>query len=253
MHTISKRTAKTGNVGDELMSSLPTTCPQVKLPKNSDHPMVVFGGGASLASAMEGFKSLRTKLMMAQTGRDIRSVAITSAAVADGKTMTSFNLACFCAQLEDTPVLLIDGDLRTRGLTKMIGSLPAAGLSNVLAGTASCEDVLVRTDVPNLYVIGAGLASIPATELFSSDRWPEVMNWASSVFKLVVVDALPSAPLADFELIAAACDSTLLVVRARSTPRASLEMALEQIDPKKMLGVVWNGASQHGAYYTAYL
>jgi tyrosine-protein kinase Etk/Wzc len=227
-------------------------CPPVELPKHSDNPMVLMGGGATLAPAIEAFKSLRTRLVGVQASRGIRSVAVTSAVQSDGKTLTSFNLACCCAQLEDTPVLLVDGDLRTRGLTELIGMLPQSGLADVLSGSVTYDHAVARTDLPNLCVMGAGSSEIGSAELLSSDRWKRFMEWSSSCFKLVLVDSLPMGSVADCDLIAAGCDSILVVVRAQSTPRGALEKALEQIDPSKLIGVVWNGATMNNSSQKVY-
>jgi hypothetical protein len=61
--------------------------------------------------------------------------------------------------------------------------------------------------------------------------------------------------LADFELISAACESAMLVARARKTDRHALTRVLAQVDPKKLAGVVFNAAEDElskGYYkYTA--
>jgi Mrp family chromosome partitioning ATPase len=50
--------------------------------------------------------------------------------------------------------------------------------------------------------------------------------------------------LADFELIAAQAESVMIVVRARKTARESLTKVLSQIDPRKLVGVVFNAAEE---------
>lgn len=247
-------TAMSGNTMDAGRKRAEThfSAYEVELPKNCINPMVLLGGGASVAPAMEAYKSLRTRLVGVQAIRGISSVAFTSAAQADGKTLTSLNLACCCARLEDMPVLLIDADLRTRGLTQLIGRLPQPGLADVLSGAASYEDAVTRTDVPNLCVMGAGSADIDPVELFSGDQWLRLIEWAGNSFKLVLVDSLPVGSLADYDLIAAGCDAILIVVRAQSTPRDALEKALAQTEPSKLIGVVWNGTKMDQNAYTAH-
>jgi capsular exopolysaccharide synthesis family protein len=224
--------------------------PKITLPKDASLPLVTNDGNA-VSPAVEAFKSLRTQLMKLRTNRGVRSVAIASPAMSDGKTLTTFNLACTCAQLEETPVLLIDSDLRTRGLTNLIGKMPAVGLADVLAGTASYEDAIVRTDIPNLYIMGAGtVGDVPAAELFSTDRWQQLVNWASDLFKMVLVDSLPVGGVTDVDLIAEGCDGILVVVRALKTSQRALTEAFGHLDSKKVLGVVWNSARRSvNAYY----
>jgi capsular exopolysaccharide synthesis family protein len=215
--------------------------PQVSVPRDTNKPFVTVNERYAKA-ALESYKSLRTRLLRSQTSQGFRSVAVTSVGRSEGKTLTAFNLACCCAQIANFSVLLIDGDLRNRSLTKLIGRLPSVGLADVMSGTASCEEAVVRTDMTNMYVMGAGKSDVPPTELFSTEMWGEVIRWGAQHFKLVLVDALSMGEFADFELIAPECEGVLMVVRARSTNREDLKMALEQLDATKLLGIVWNGS-----------
>jgi len=215
--------------------------PQISLPRDNDQPLVT-AEGRYAKDAIEAYNGLRTRLLRSQATQGFRSIAITSVGKSDGKTLTSFNLACCCAQVENFSVLLIDADLRGQSLTKLIGRLPVAGLSDVMSGSALCEDAIVRTDVGNLYVMGAGSKDVDPSGLFMTNKWSEVIRWGTSHFKMVLVDGLPTGVFADFELIAPECDGILLVVRARSTARESLKTAIEQLDPRKLVGIVWNGS-----------
>jgi capsular exopolysaccharide synthesis family protein len=227
-------------------------CPKIELPKEADGPLVT-GQGSFMVPVLEAYKSLRTRLISAHKGRGVRSVAVTSAALGDGKTLTTFNLACCCARMENMSVLLVDADLRVRGLTKLIGSLPPVGLADLLAGVALPESVLVQTDLPNLAVLGAGQDDISGTELFSSAHWRQFMDWATEAFELVLVDSPPVGVVADSELIAAECNGVLLVVRALRTRREAVKGALDLLGPEKVIGVVWNGAenSNKSYYYSS--
>lgn len=233
----------------ELTELLLGSCPRVALSKNNALTIL---RGSSTASAMEAYKSLRARLMSVQTSRGFRSVAITSAAQSDGKTLTALNLAGTCAQLENTSVLLIDADLRKRGLTRLIGQVRVPGLTDALNATVSYKDAVARTDVGNLYVMGAGTSDSNPAELFSGDGWKRLINWASNTFKLVLVDSLPMGSVADSDLIAAKCDGVLFIVRAKSTPRETLVSALELIEPGKLIGVVWNGMDPNNSSRKAY-
>jgi protein-tyrosine kinase len=217
-----------------------TSVPQVSLPRDSRKPLVT-SSDRHAKPALEAYRSLRTRLLKSQTAQGFRSIVITSAGKSEGKTTTAFNLACSCAHVEGLSVLLIDGDLRGCSLTKLIPGLPPIGLADVMNGSASCEDAIVKTDVANLYVMGAGMSHASDTELFSTERWSELIRWSSKHFKIVLVDALSMSASADFELIAPQCDGVLLVVRARSTPREALKRAIEQIDADKLIGIVGNG------------
>ena len=222
---------------------------RIKLPAFQDNPLFVLSAGTT-SDSVEAYKSLRTQLVRAKVVRSMDAVAITSAAHADGKTLTTYNLACSCAQLNDMSVLLVDSDLRTSGLTKLIGTLPSLGLGDVLDDTTSFEQAIVATQLDNLYVLGAGRSKKSPAELFAGDRWAEFITWAKQHFRLVIIDSLPVRAVADFDLISAACDGIAIVVRALKTPREGIEEALRHVDAAKLIGVIWNGAQRPPKYYS---
>lgn len=218
--------------------------PAVVLPSFRENPLLLNGADGSALSWVEAYKRLRTQVMKAQAAGDVGSIAICSVGPSDGKTLTAFNLACACAQLEGSSVLLVDADLRTRGLSKLIPDLPSPGLADFLSSTLECENIALRTNLNGLFVVGAGNSETSPAELFSRGKWQEFLNWAKGHFKFVIVDSLPVGVVADSDLVTGACDRVLVIVRALKTSRATLEDALGQLDPGKILGVVWNGA-QH--------
>jgi capsular exopolysaccharide synthesis family protein len=195
------------------------------------------------APEMEAYRKLRTRVLRLQASRGFRTVVISSAAKGEGKTLTSTNLGLFCAQLPEYRVLLVDGDLRTRGLSRLLGGPDTPGLAEVLAGDVRPEAAVLATDVPNLYVMGPGRPSISPSELLTGTSWKDFIAWAGEQFKLVLVDAPPVFATADFELISAGCDGILLVVRARVTTRVMLQTLMRQIDSSKLLGVTLNSVN----------
>jgi capsular exopolysaccharide synthesis family protein len=140
-------------------------------------------------------------------------------------------------------VLLIDSDMRSRGLTRLLDSPAGPGLSDVLAEKCEPQEAILGTDCPNLYVMPSGSPSVPSAEFLASSRWQELIAWCNESFKVTLVDSPPVLNLSDVELITAGCDGVLMVVRALHTKRDVLEKCSRQIDSKKLLGVVYNAAA----------
>src|ERR1700683_513733 len=221
-----------GNNGANL-----SHCPKIRLPQQSDTP-VLFPRNDFMEAAVEAYRALRTRILRLQSQKGLRSIVISSAVPGEGKTSTTANLALCCAQLNDMSVMVIDGDLRTRGLTTLLGKVPSPGLGEILSGQASFEEAVRATDMSNLYVLGAGSSTTPPPALYSGDRWKELIGKAAEHFKLVLVDSPPIVPLADFEQISAACDSVLAVVRTHHARKDILKKAAQTIDQHKLIGVV---------------
>ena len=243
---LSPATANGGPVIQESYRKLeiPTAC----------HLRGKFEGSDWLESAEESYRALRTRLLRMRASRQLKSALVTSATQGEGKTLTCFNLALCSSQLTELRVLLIDSDLRTSGLTRLVGLPSGPGVAEVLTGQCGPEEAVMTSDQPNLYFLPAGHADKPAAELLAGKEWPDLLSWCAKSFDLILVDAPPVLNLADVELLAPACDGILMVVRAGHVRRDILEKSVKQFDQKKLLGLVYNGAvgRAYPRYYYEY-
>jgi len=208
----------------------------------------------STHGAFEAYRALRTKLVRFQSAEGVRSVVVTSAEAGEGKTVSVLNLALSLAQLPSQRVLVIDADFRTSGLSAVTGAVETPGLAEVLAGEATFETAPVSTNVQNLYIVGAGEAKRPAGDLFAGPRFKDFIGWCNETFNMILVDCPPMIGLADFEVVSAACDGVLVVVRALKTKREVLTTLGSHLQGKKLLGVLLNGQERqrHKAHYGYY-
>src|SRR5437016_11673822 len=150
--------------------------------------------------------------MHAQAKSGLRSIVITSSLPGEGKTLTTMNLGLCYAQLPQQRVLVIDGDMRTRGLTSMLDHPGSPGLAEILSGDVAPDEAIVAANQKNLFILAAGSGSWPRPQLFTATRWQEFLGHCGEMFKVVLMDALPILPLAGFDLISAACDGIVMVV-----------------------------------------
>ena len=210
---------------------------------------------SSTHSAFEAYRALRTKLVRFQSTQGVRSVVISSAEAGEGKTVSALNLALSMAQLPSQRVLLIDADLRTFGLSVATGAVETPGLAEVLEGQVSFEQAILATNIPNLFIVGAGEPKRPPGDLFAGPSFKEFIGRCNEVFSMVLVDCPPLMGLADFEVVSAACDGVLLVIRAHKTKRQRLADLVPLLCDRKLLGLVLNGQerqrhkSLYGYYY----
>jgi len=207
---------------------------------NGNAARLVLHQDDSLNAALQTYRGLRTKLMRAQAKSGLRSIVITSSLPGEGKTLTTMNLGLCYAQLPQQRVLVIDGDMRTRGLTSMLDHPSSPGLAEVLSGDVAPDEAIVATNQKNLFILPAGTVPSPLPELFTGKRWQEFLGHCGEMFKVILIDTLPILPLADFELISAACDGIVMVVRAHHGQRETLRKTASTLDTKKLLGVVFN-------------
>ena len=204
----------------------------------ADHsPILPFDGIDSRAA--EQYRIIRTKIL--HHPAQPRMLMVSSPTPGDGKTITAINVAGALALQEGINVLVADADFRRSSLAKAMGLHVSPGLGEVLRGTATLEQVLIRTDqIPNLYVLPSGEASPNPAELLASERWRTLVDVCRKQFGFTVFDAPPVAAVADYDLLQVACDGVVLVVRQDHTNRRLCQRALDIVPKAKQLGVVLN-------------
>lgn len=241
---------------DQLTADLAATrlanCRAIRLPRTEEKSFLVTQYNPSMQAAVEAYRTLRTRLTKQQVKKGMRSLVVGSAVQGEGKTLTAFNLAVCYARMQNFPVLLIDADLRSQGLSRLIGNPESPGLARILEGECEYPSAILSTDLAGLYVLPCGSSSSSPAELFAGPQWKEFLGWATETFRLIIVDSPPVLNVSDFELVMAPCDSAILVVRSRKTASTSLSKVLSQVDPGKLAGVVFNATEEPvNGYYPA--
>ena len=202
---------------------------------------------------VEAFRTLRTSLTL--SGGDSSRIGFTSSEPGDGKTTVIVNLAVVYAQ-SGKKTLLIDGDLRRPGLTRLLGLKGRSGLSDILSSDAEIGEIisgyLIPTDAPKLDVISAGPRRQNPSELLGSDRLPQLLAWAETEYDQILIDCPPTLVASDAILVGRIVDGMVLVVRPEKNRRKLVFRATENISEMKipLFGVVANcvGAENNKGY-----
>ncbi len=166
----------------------------------------------------EVFRLIRTNLQFAATADRQRRVVVTSPLPSDGKTTVACNLSMMLAA-GGRRVLLVDANFRRPALHKLFGADPARGLSHFLVGEASLDELVSRTDIPNLDVMTTGPLPPNPAELINSPQMVEFLRQAGDRYDQVVLDAPPVLVASDASVLAAKADGAILVCRAKSNSR----------------------------------
>lgn len=202
---------------------------------------------ASRRVVLEQYRKLRTKLLAQNQIRPFHTLAITSPGPREGKTITALNLGLCFGMLPNFRVLVVDGDVRRGGASAHLGAKGAPGLSNVIEGTAGIGDVIFQyADIP-VHVMMSGNSTVPPELLFSSQIEVHLRRMAE-LYDLVIVDTPPVNLVADTQMIASKCDAALLIARAFSTTRKSLEKAIQELNGVRIVGTVLNSGTRAQVY-----
>ena len=188
----------------------------------------------------EQFRALRTRILQAGERLQTRAIVVTSAGVAEGKTLTALNLAWLLAQTEGVRALIIDSDLRQPCATDYLGIDAPVGLSEVLGGLLPLEDAIVRLDPAGLHLLPGGKPRDDVAELLSGPSYARLLNDVRRMFDYIIIDAPPLGIFTDANVLMNRADGALLVVRAGKTKYGVLDKLLEQIPKDRLMGVVLN-------------
>ena len=193
--------------------------------------------------AMEQCRLLRNRVRESMRAKNARSVMLTSATAGEGKTLLSINLAYTLSQLENTRVLLIDGDLRRPSVEATLQMTAAPGITEYLNGRIEFDEA-VQQLTPKLDVIAARPTE-HSSDLVHSPLMEKLIVHASAKYDMVVIDGPPLFPIVDAQVLGAHTDAVLLVVRAEHTPY-DLAAQCERVEAirGKIIGAVLNCVSQ---------
>jgi len=203
------------------------------------HPLLV-AAIEPHSEVAERYRSVRARISHHEETRPLRTLMVTSPGAGDGKSITAANLALTMAQEFQRRVVLVDADLRGSSVHTLFGLDGAPGLSELLTGDATLEDVMVYLPDHRLTVIPAGHTHHFPTELLGSTAMRRVVDTLRGRFDRVLFDTPAVMPLADTGTFAPMADGVLIVVRAGLTQRPALDRAIAAFDDDKVVGVVLN-------------
>lgn len=221
----------------------------------------------------EAIRSLRTTVRFLGVTEPIHSVAITSPAPGDGKSLVAANLAAACA-LAGSRTILVSGDLRRPSIDPLFAASSEIGLSDLLLAleqshrelgndrlgltVVNAEDYLIETPVANLWFLPSGTPCPNPAELLGSPRLPGVIKELCSVADMVVIDCPPTI-VAEAVVLAKVVDGAILVTSVNRSRKSALRTAVGRLSTSRanLLGIVINRStserkSTYGDYSSYY-
>ncbi|QLD12242.1 polysaccharide biosynthesis tyrosine autokinase [Microbacterium oleivorans] len=231
----------------------------------ADNRLIPFDGANTSSSrnvhlyaVSEAVRELRTNIQFMDVDNPPRILVITSPLPGEGKSTTAANLAITLAA-SGQRVVLIDGDLRRPMVATIFHLIGDAGLTDILAGRASFDDVAQPVGrLGTLQVVAAGKIPPNPSEILGSQRMRDLVH-ALSEDAVVIVDAPPLIPVTDAAVLANRTDGAIIVTTVGRTTFDALKKAQQNLERAggRALGVVLNrvprkgsGAAYYGYQYT---
>ncbi|AFY86356.1 GumC family protein [Chroococcidiopsis thermalis] len=234
--------------------------PSVKFDRNSR-----LAQKTEVSDFWESFRSLYTNVSFLDFNGTVRSLAIVSAAPEDGKSTVALYLAQTAAAMGKR-VLLVDANLRTPTIHKMLNLSNAQGLSNAIAEGLNFQYAIQQVrnsseeaedngafheatahsreiSKDNLFILTAGSIPPNPSILLSSPQMQSLAEQLQQTFDLVIYDTSHLIGFADANLLARHVDASILTVSMGKTNCSALVKALEQLNfsATPVLGAVASG------------
>lgn len=207
--------------------------------------------------AAECARSIRTNILFSGADRELKVLTLSSPNPREGKTTSVMYLGTTMAQ-SGQRVLIVDTDMRKPRLHKTVGVPRGWGVSNLILGECSYDDVIKTTDIPNLFLMPCGPTPPNPSELLLTQRFKDILSDLRGKYDRIILDSPPLQAVADAIVLGRLSDGVILVAKAGKTLRDELAKTakqLRQVDARTV-GVILNDLDltdrKYGYYQYAY-
>ena len=195
-------------------------------------------------AVLESYKTSRTNIMFSLPKTDNgKVILVTSSEPSEGKTTTSINIAYTFAQT-NAKVVLVDCDLRKPRIHRYLKFDRDKGVSNVLCGFNTLDEVIHKNVIGNLDCISSGEIPTNSTELLMSDEMGIMIEELSKRYDYVFIDTPPVMTVTDAMIIAPKCNGTIVVVKQEQSTYDMLDKTIDTLKQSgvKILGFMLNSS-----------
>jgi capsular exopolysaccharide synthesis family protein len=200
----------------------------------------------------ESIDMTRTMLLNVARSHSGRVIIVTSAEGGESKTSLSCHLATSMAR-SGRRTLLIDADMRKPSLDRLFDQPLTPGLSEVLRGETSLEDVIASTSIPELKIIPAGECDSQTMSSLSQGGVEPLLEGLKARYDCVIIDSAPVLPVTDTLLIAPYTDGVLFSILTDVSRMPKVFDAYQRLTAigARILGAVFTGerTSNYGPGY----
>ncbi|QOV67330.1 tyrosine-protein kinase Wzc [Citrobacter sp. BDA59-3] len=213
--------------------------------------LLAVGNPADLA--IEAVRSLRTSLHFAMMQAPNNVLMMTGVSPSIGKTFVCANLAAVISQTNKR-VLMIDCDMRKGYTHELLGTDNVNGLSDILVGKGNIENCAKKTSIANFDLVPRGQIPPNPSELLMSERFTQLLDWASKHYDLVLIDTPPILAVTDAAIVGRHAGTTLMVARYAVNTVKEVQTSLSRFEQNgiQVKGVILNSIFRRATGYQDY-
>jgi tyrosine-protein kinase Etk/Wzc len=175
------------------------------------------------SSLAESFRSIRTSLQYYLTDPSKKSISINSTLSGEGKTFSAVNLATIIA-MSNKKTLLVGLDLRKPRIHNIFNLDNNLGLSTYFINRNTFEEIIIPTNINNLYISPSGPVPPNPAELLETPKVKEFFDLAKKQFDYIIIDTPPIAIVTDALLLTKFTDLNVFVVRQNYSSKEVIKL-----------------------------
>jgi Mrp family chromosome partitioning ATPase len=202
----------------------------------------VISGGKRSSEILNIFRELRTQLLKLNKRSNFVCM-VSSTSHKGGASYVATNLASVFALDKAKTSMLIDANLYSPSLEKLVIGEAQVGITDYLSGQGlDIKDIVYATGIPRLRVIPIGGNSEGAAEYFSSDKMLSFIEEIRSRYsdRYIFIDSPPITESSEARILAEIADVVILVVPHARATYEQVELAIEVVGKDKLAGLVYN-------------
>lgn len=203
---------------------------------------------------VESLRSLRTALHFSMLGSKNNIVMIAGPTPGLGKSFVSVNFGAVLAATGKR-VLLVDADLRKGYLHQYFGVGRQDGLSDLIAGAMSVEQVIHRGVIPSVDFISTGNLPSNPSEMLLHANFGELLTSIATSYDYVLIDTPPVLTVSDTLIMGSRAGAIFLVTRAGASTIGEIKESIKRLSHAGIStkGVIFNDLKlRPGRYGYAY-
>ncbi len=191
----------------------------------------------------EALRQVRTNIQFMLKGeKENKSILISSTVGNEGKSTITANLSAILHSTAKN-VLVIDLDLRKPKVHEYFGLPNSKGITDLILGKLSLDEVIKKTSLENLDIITVGTIPPNPGDLLLSDKFKEILDDVKGRYEFVIIDSPPMGSVSDTVFLMKEVDLSLVVFRSGFSKRIFARILDERVKEYdiKNVGIVLNG------------
>jgi capsular exopolysaccharide synthesis family protein len=190
----------------------------------------------------DDYYELRRRLIGAAVGDTVKTILVVSPLHGEGASSVACLLSRAMAERGRAKTLLVDLNLRTPSLSRLMNAKGHNGFTSMVAESRALDDVSQGTEIDTLKVVTAGNGYVDPIDVIDNRRTLEIVGDLGNHADVVFIDCAPVTLYPDARALAPIVDGVILVVEADVTPVSVANRAVELIRDTgaNVLGVVLN-------------